>query len=581
VSDAPERTEHLAAPPPAARYARLWEAGAPDLDAFLAAEALGPDERAAVLRVDQRERWRTGQGVPAEDYLRRLPGNPPEAELALDLIYNEFLVRERLGEAPAPEDYCQRFPAFAEALRLQIALHRAVEAEPTPQDTHQWPAPSLPHVPRVEVLPRPFGPYRLLSVLGRGGMGTVYLADDPRLGRQVALKVPHFDLARSPESIARFRREARAAARARHSNLVPIYEVGEVDGIDYLTMPYITGEPLSARLAREGPLPPAEAVRLAVRIADAMETVHRAGVVHRDLKPANVMLDEHSEPAVTDFGLARPVGPADARMTASGTVLGTPAYLAPEQVGCRPEDMGPRCDVYSLGVILYEMLTGRVPFQGAPGEVLVRVMSESPPKPSSLRPGLDPRLEAICLKAMSRRAEDRFASMTQFADALRELEEEPGSPQRGRTRRVALWLAGLVLVAALVWLALWLRPGPGEEPFRAGSKWAGRYEFTRPREFGMGDTELTVTSREGSSFTGTYSTIPDGKEEHRWEVAGTVEKGRIYWELGKPLNKRAREARPADRKATCTGTYDAREAQIDYDDRYDGSHAKMTLRPRQ
>ncbi len=573
MSDAPERTERQDPPSAAARYARLWEVGTADLDAFLAAETISADERAAVLRVDQRERWRVGQRVPVEDYLRRLPGEPPDPEQALDLIYNEFLVRERLGEQPDPGDYYHRFPAVADALREQISLHHAVEAAPTPTNFARWPEPPPPPLPPP--LPRSFGPYRLLKVLGRGGMGTVYLAEDPRLGRQVALKIPHFELARSAEAAARFRREARAAAGVRHSGLVPLYDVGQVDGVDYLTMPYVTGESLAARLAREGPLPQAEAVRLAIRVAEAMEAVHRAGVVHRDLKPANILLDEQGEPAVTDFGLARPVGPSDARMTDSGTVLGTPAYLAPEQIGCRAEDMGPRCDIYGLGVILYEMLAGRVPFQGSAGEILVRVVAEEPPPPSRFRPDLDPRLGALCMKALQRLPERRFTSMAEFADALRRL--GAGARLTPRRRWLVPGLVALVLVAALsAWLLL--RPGLEPDPFRAGSRWTGHYVFTHPRNFGNGDVELAVTSRSGGAFAGTYTTRPSANREFRWEVAGTTEGRRVYWELGKPLNENARRARSPRKRATFEGTYDGEEIRVQYEDEDDHSRAQMTLK---
>jgi serine/threonine-protein kinase len=589
--DAPGRPR---AHDPAGELLRRWEQGdAPDVATFLArAGPLPPAELAAVLRVDQRQRWRRGERVPAESYLPRLPGNPPDLDLALDLIYNEYLVREQLGERPDLDDYCRRFPDVAPVLREQIALHRAVESLSAPPPTQPWPGASVAS-PAEGALPRPFGPYRLVAVLGQGGMGTVYLADDPRLGRQVALKVPHFDPARAAEAAERFRREARAAAGVRHPNLVPVYEVGQVDGTDYLTMPYITGEPLSARLAREGPLPPTEAVRLALRIADAMEAVHRAGVVHRDLKPANILLDERGEPAVTDFGLARLVGGLDARLTGSGTVLGTPAYLAPEQVGCRPEAIGPRCDVYSLGVVLYEMLTGRVPFGGSRGEVLFhRVLSEDPEPPSGFCPGLDARLEAACLQALARRADRRFGSMAEFADALRRVAEGPAAqpvPVGRPARRVAAGLTAVALVGTVVGLAIWgvLRPrgdrgsqaAPQADPFRAGSRWVGYYVFTRPRHYGSGDAELTVRSRAGSSFAGTYRTQSANKE-YRWEVVGRAEGGRIHWELGKPLNDHARKVRSPTRRAICTGTYDDREARVRYEDEDDHSQAEMTLKSR-
>jgi hypothetical protein len=566
------------------RYARLWEGGRPDLDEFLAAAGpLAADELAAVLRVDQRERWRAGERVPAEEYVGRLPGDPPDAECALDLIYGEYLLREQLGERPDPDGFARRFPA-APALRDQIALHRALGSDPGKAETPLHPPDPRP-TPTDDRLPREFGPYRLVSVLGRGGMGTVYLADDTRLDRQVALKVLRFDRARSAEAVERFRREARAAAGVRHPNLVPVYEVGRVGGTDYLTMPYVTGEPLSARLARDGPLPEAEAVRLAVRVADAMRAVHGAGVVHRDLKPSNILLDDQGEPSVADFGLAKQVSGADPRVTDSGAILGTAAYLPPEQVGCHPDAIGPRCDVYSLGVILYEMLTGRVPFDGPPGEVLLRVLTDEPPPPSKLRPGLDPRLEAVCLKAMAKRPEKRFPSMAEFAAALES--PPPLRPATEQRRRVAAGLAALVLAVGVAGVSVWLatRPGasvapspdqrnlpPAADPFPAGSEWAGTYRFVRPPDGGTGEVELRVSSRNGDDFRGTYMTRHDGTV-YRWEVAGQIGAGQAKWALGRPLNA---DTRPT--QAVVRGRYTADGLTATYEDADSAAEMTMTRR---
>jgi serine/threonine protein kinase len=186
-------------------------------------------------------------------------------------------------------------------------------------------------------LPAPFGRYRLLKVLGQGGMGTVYLAGDPQLDRLVALKVPRFAADDDPEARGRFFREARAAATLRHAHICPVYDVGVVDGVHYLTMAYIEGRPLSDLVGPgRKPLPVRGVVALVRKLALALEEAHRQRVVHRDLKPANVMLTGRGEPVIMDFGLARRAGKRDARVTQEGTILGTPAYMAPEQARATP-----------------------------------------------------------------------------------------------------------------------------------------------------------------------------------------------------------------------------------------------------
>jgi serine/threonine protein kinase len=253
-------------------------------------------------------------------------------------------------------------------------------------------------------IPAQIGRYRILGRIGAGGMGTVYKADDPQLNRIVALKLPRFD---GPAQglalrVQRFQREARAAAGIRHPHVCPIYDVGEYEKQPYVVMAYIEGESLAAHLARQGRYEnPCQAVTLIRQVLDALEVVHSHGIVHRDLKPSNILLDAAGRAILTDFGLARQTDDKEG-LTSEGVVLGTPAYMAPEQASGQPRAVGPWTDLYSLGVILYQMLTGRLPFEGTALKVMAQIVHESAPLPSSWRPDLDPALEAVVRKAMAR-----------------------------------------------------------------------------------------------------------------------------------------------------------------------------------
>lgn len=278
-----------------------------------------------------------------------------------------------------------------------------------------------------EGLPETFGHYRIVRKLGQGGMATVYLAEDTILHRQVAVKVPLSEVQRSEAMLARFLREARSAAQLSHPHICQIYEAREIDGRHYIGMEFVDGKPLSAA-TRGKPVKERQAASLVRKIALAVSAAHAKGLIHRDLKPSNVMLTAKGEPKVTDFGLAKGLTSDAARITHSGAVLGTPAYMPKEQALGDESRIGPASDVYSLGVVLYELLTGRLPFEGPVAAVLGQVMTAEPAPPSTLRNGLDPQLEAICQKAMAKEPEDRYASMGDFASALGDWLKRPAPP---------------------------------------------------------------------------------------------------------------------------------------------------------
>ncbi len=274
--------------------------------------------------------------------------------------------------------------------------------------------------PAAEPLPRQIGRYRILGRLGAGGMGTVYRAEDPELHRIVALKLPRFD--GPPQSVVvrvqRFQREAQAAAGIRHPHVCPIYDVGEHEGQPYVVMAFIEGESLAERLTRRGRYEnPVQAVQIVRQILDALEVVHDHGIIHRDLKPSNILFDAGDHAILTDFGLARRTDDG-AGLTSEGMVVGTPAYMAPEQADGRLQSVGPWTDLYSLGVILYQMLTGRLPFEGPPLKVMAEIIHARAPSPSLFRPDLDPGLCAIIRKATAPTVQERNQNAREFNRAL-------------------------------------------------------------------------------------------------------------------------------------------------------------------
>ena len=313
--------------------------------------------------------------------------------------------------------------------------------------------------PGEDRLGQRIGHFRLVSVLGRGGMGVVYLAEDLTLRRKVALKVLPAAVAADPERRSRFLREARAASAVAHPSVAAVFEVGEEGADLFLVMEHVAGQTLHDRLAARGALDLGEARRIAAEIAAGMAAAHEAGVIHRDLKPANVMIAAGGDVKILDFGIARSIAPASgeplevaptltAGATAEGRILGTPGYMAPEQMYGRAVDA--RADVFSFGVLLYEMITGARPFAGETSiERLVAVSRDTPPPPSARRPGVPRALDRLILRCLEKRPEDRFPSFREILAAL-----AAGESPAPRPRRTALAAAGLGALGIVIALAV-------------------------------------------------------------------------------------------------------------------------------
>jgi serine/threonine protein kinase len=290
-------------------------------------------------------------------------------------------------------------------------------------------------VPPVGTMLRYFGDYELLDEISRGAMGVVYKAKQRSLDRTVAVKMILGGRAASETDIERFHGEAEAAASLQHPSIVSIYEVGEHEGLHYFSMDFIDGESLADRVTRDDRLSPEQAAVWLRAMAEAVDYAHRRGVIHRDLKPSNVLIDRAGQPRITDFGLAKRQG-RGRDLTQTGTILGTVAYMSPEQAMGRTKDVVPASDIYSLGAMLYEMLTGQPPFEADTLQgTLSQVAEEEPVPPRKRRHGIPRDLETICLRCLEKRPERRYSSAAALAEDLdRYLDRRPV-----RARPIPMW----------------------------------------------------------------------------------------------------------------------------------------------
>jgi eukaryotic-like serine/threonine-protein kinase len=260
------------------------------------------------------------------------------------------------------------------------------------------------------------GPYRIISQIGQGGMATVYKAYQPSMDRNVAVKVLPGQLAQSPEFTQRFQQEARIIARLEHAHILPVFDYGESDGTAYFVMRYLEAGTLKDKMETGRPLPLQEIDRLFTQLADALSYAHSLGVVHRDLKPANALIDSRGNLFLTDFGIAKILESASPRLTQTDAIMGTPAYISPEQAQAQKVDQ--RSDIYSLGIILYEMVTGRVPYTAdTPLAVILKHVTHPLPLPSSVKPDIPETIERVLLKALAKNPEDRFGTVADFLTA--------------------------------------------------------------------------------------------------------------------------------------------------------------------
>jgi predicted Ser/Thr protein kinase len=463
-----------------------------------ASDSSAPSSFSQLQRLDQacdrfEDTWRRAASSGERPHIEEHLSDVPEAErarLLRELIRLDVSYRRRAGEQPQREDYQGRFPGLSAAwLHSILQVPGAGQGEQTPSPALESTGPYSPAPARQadsgeaqQLLDAVLGDYDLLDLIGRGGMGVVYRAVQRRANRIVALKVVRPDqlvglaAEQREEWIARFTREAQAAARLEGEHLVTVYEVGEAEGHHFYSMRYIPGTNLGD-LLHDGPLDIRRAANCMAKVARAVAAAHRQGVVHRDLKPRNILIDGNDEPWVTDFGLAKCAGTPD--LTLTGAWLGSPPYMAPEQIKDAAH-VGPAGDIYSLGATLYHMLTGRPPFLAATiHDTFRQVLSEEPIPPRRLNSTIPRDLEVITRKCLHKDPSWRYASAGELADDLeRFLNDEPirarpiGLVSRARRfcrrhRRETIFAGALLLLLPLAaWAAYAFKPPVTQEVIR-------------------------------------------------------------------------------------------------------------------
>lgn len=376
--------------------------------------------------------------------------------LSIEQVIAQFLQASEAGTPLDTDQLIRRHPEFAHELGEFFQIHEqftpSTQSAPRPEDPTITQDVTLAderlktRTPRstrstlVNHPPKEFGDYEVLQEINRGGMGVVYKARHKQLGRVVALKLILSGELASDEEVQRFLSEAEAAATLTHPGIVPIFELGTVQGLVFYTMAYVDG-PNLADVISQGAMDPLEAARVTHKLCAAVEYAHQSGVYHRDLKPSNVLINEFGQPVIIDFGLAK-LAHQDNALTVTGQLLGTPAYMAPEHATGRAANVGPASDVYALGAILYCLCAGQPAFSGpTPFDVLLQVMDRRPPAPSKLNKRVTKQLDYVALRALEKDPAERYQTAVELAaDLQRIIRGEPlDCPTEGPLQRCQNW----------------------------------------------------------------------------------------------------------------------------------------------
>ncbi len=397
----------------AEKFQTLWESSnsPPDVFTFLEQNAdAKPASKLEVLVCDQRNRWNTKHPLQVEDYLARFPDLASDSDCKLDLAVGEFRARQKTEFSPNIDEFLARFSDISDNLRKMLsdsALSEEVSQHPSVAPTETFDS---------TLIQQRIGRYRLQRVLGEGAFGRVWLGFDEELERHVAIKVPKPERFQSPQDAELYLAEARMVASLDHPHLVPVYDMGRSEnGSVYVVSKYIEGSDLKT-LIEHRRLAPKEAAALLAVVAQALHHAHQKRVIHRDIKPANILIEEMTHtPYVADFGLAI----KEEDYLKSGRMAGTPAYMSPEQARGEGHRLDGRSDIFSLGIVFYELLTGKRPFRGSSSyELLVQISTEEPQPPRERNVSIPAELERICLKALSKRVSDRYVTAADLADDL-------------------------------------------------------------------------------------------------------------------------------------------------------------------